>query len=151
MRMLTVSIVIAPLVLIGALPAAAGQSTPALGSGAPVLLAAGNDTPADRDTYTQQARKEMQEWQRKLHDFSEKAEAKGKEAANAAENDLNKAWTKAEAASSKLQTLGAEKLGERQNLFRGGIPRTGGRLAQDPTPGQVSGSAAERTQRLVQG
>jgi len=37
----------------------------------------------------------MQEWQRKLHDFSEKAEAKGKEAANAAENDLNKAWTKA--------------------------------------------------------
>ena len=54
MRMLTVSIVIGPLVLIGALPAAAGQSTLALGSGAPVLLAAGNDTRADRDTYTQQ-------------------------------------------------------------------------------------------------
>ena len=53
MRMLTVSIVIGPLVLIGALPAA-GQSTLALGSGAPVLLAAGNDTRADRDTYTQQ-------------------------------------------------------------------------------------------------
>ena len=34
MRMLTVSIVIGPLVLIGALPAA-GQSTLALGSGAP--------------------------------------------------------------------------------------------------------------------
>ena len=38
----------------------------------------------------------MQKWQRKLHDFSEKAEAAGKEAGNAAENDLNKAWTKAE-------------------------------------------------------
>jgi hypothetical protein len=109
MRMLTASIVIGPLMLIGALPAAAGQSTLALGSGAPVRLAAGsNDTPVDRDTYTQQARDKMQEWQRKLHDFSEKAEAKGKEAGNAAENDLNKAWTKAEAASSKLQTVGAE-------------------------------------------
>ena len=50
----------------------------------------------------------MQEWQRKLHDFSEKAAAKGKEAGNAAENDLNKAWTKADAASRKLQTVGAE-------------------------------------------
>jgi hypothetical protein len=108
MRMLTVSIVIGPLVLIGALSAAAGQSTLALGSGGPVQLAAGNDTPADRDTYTQQVRDKMQEWQRKLHDFSEKAEAKGKEAGDAAENDLNKAWTKAEAASGKLQTVGAE-------------------------------------------
>jgi hypothetical protein len=108
MRMLTVSIVIGPLVLIGTLPAAAGQSTVALGSGAPVLFVAGNDAPADRDTYTQQARDKMQEWRRKLHDFSEKAEAKGKEAGNAAGNDLNKAWTKAEAASSKLQTVGAE-------------------------------------------
>jgi hypothetical protein len=106
--MLTVSMVIGPLMLIGALPAAVGQSTLALGSGAPLLLAAGNDTPADRDTYTQQARDKMQEWRRKLHDFSEKAEAKGKEAGNAAENDLNKAWTKAEAASGKLQTVGAE-------------------------------------------
>jgi hypothetical protein len=62
MRMLTASIVIGPLMLIGALPAAAGQSTLALGSGAPVRLAAGsNDTPADRDTYTQQARDETAE------------------------------------------------------------------------------------------
>ena len=107
MRMLTVSIVIGPLMLIGALPAA-GQSTLVLGSGAPVQLAAGADSAADRDTYTQQARDEMREWQRKLHDFSEKAETKGKEAGNAAENDLKKAWTQAEAASRKLQTVGAE-------------------------------------------
>lgn len=107
MRMLTVSIVIGPLVLIGALPAA-GQSTLALGSGAPVQLAAGGDSTADRDTYTQRARDEMQEWQRKLHDFSEIAAAKGKEAGNAAENDLNKTWAKADAASRKLQTVGAE-------------------------------------------
>ncbi len=42
--------------LIGALPAAAGQSTRALGSGAPVRVAAGGDTTADRDTYTQKAK-----------------------------------------------------------------------------------------------
>ena len=108
MRILNASIVIGPLMLIGALPAAAGQSTPALGSGAPVRVAAGGDTTADRDTYTQKAKDEMQEWQQKLHDFSEKAEAKGKEAGNAAEVDLNKAWTKAEAASRKLQTVGAD-------------------------------------------
>jgi hypothetical protein len=94
--------------LIGALPATAGQSPLAPGSGAPVRLAADGDSTADRDTYTQKARDQMQEWQRKLHDFREKAEAEGKEVGTAAENDLNKAWTKAEAASRKLQTVGAE-------------------------------------------
>ena len=108
MRILSAAMVIGPLVLIGALHAAAGQSTLALGSGAPIQLAAGGDSTADRDTYTQKARDEMQEWQRKLHDFSEKVVAKGKEAGNATENDLHEAWTKAEAASRQLQTVGAE-------------------------------------------
>ena len=117
MRILTASIVIGPLVLLGALPAAAGQSTLALGSGIPIRLAAGGDSTADRDTYTQKARDEMQEWQRKLHDFSEKAAAKGKEAGNAAENDLNEAWTKAEAASRQLQTVGAESWESAKSSF----------------------------------
>ena len=107
MRMLTVSIVIGPLMLIGALPAA-GQSTLALGSGAPVQLAAGADSAADRDTYTQMALDEIQKWQGKLHNFSEKAAAKRKQLDSAAENDLNKAWAKVKAASSRLQTVGAE-------------------------------------------
>ena len=108
MRILSAAMVIGPLVLIGALHATAGQSTLALGSGAPIQLAAGGDSTADRDTYTQKARDEMQEWQRKLHDLSEKVVAKGKEAGNATENDLHEAWTKAEAASRQLQTVGAE-------------------------------------------
>ena len=70
MRMLTVSIVIGPLVLIGALPAARSVDFRAR-LGRPVQLAAVGDSTADRDTYTQRARDEMQEWQRKLHDFSE--------------------------------------------------------------------------------
>jgi hypothetical protein len=71
-------------------------------------LAANANATVDRDTYLQRARDEMQEWRRKLHDFSAKAEANGKEAGNAAETDLNKAWTKTEAASRRLQTVGAE-------------------------------------------
>jgi hypothetical protein len=108
MRILIVSVVIGPLMLIGALPGAAGQSTVALDTEAPVRLAAGDDSTADRDTYAQRAQHEMQEWQQKLHDSGEKAETDAKTAGNAAENDLNKAWTKAEAASRKLQAVGAE-------------------------------------------
>ena len=107
-RMLTASIIIGPLVLIGALPAAADQPPVALGSGAPVQLAAAGDASADRDTYIHQAQDEMQEWQRKLHDFSATAEAKGKEAGTAAETHLNDAWAKAEDASRQLQTVSAE-------------------------------------------
>ena len=52
MRLLIAAIV-GPLVLIGALPQAAGQSSP---SGTQVQAAAGSNAPADRDTYTQKAR-----------------------------------------------------------------------------------------------
>jgi hypothetical protein len=107
MKILNASIIIGALLLIGGLPAA-GQSTLAPGSGAPVRLAGGGDATADRQTYAQQARADIQEWQRKLQDFGEKAEAKGKEAGQAAATDLNKAWTRAEAASGRLQTAGAE-------------------------------------------
>jgi hypothetical protein len=105
MRILTASIVIGPLMLVGGLSAAAG---PSIAADAPVRLAAGSDSTTDRDTYAQRARAEMQEWQRKLHDFDETAEAKGRKAGNAAENDLHVAWTKVEAAGHKLQTASAE-------------------------------------------
>jgi hypothetical protein len=53
--------------LTGALPVAAGHS---IFSNAPIQLAASSDPTADRDTYAQKARDEMQEWRRKLQDFS---------------------------------------------------------------------------------
>ena len=108
MRMTAASIVIASLMLIGALPAAAGQSDPAPVASTPAGLAAAGDTTTDRASYTQKAREDMQEWQRKLHDFSVRAEANGKEAGSAADTDLTKAWTRTEAASRRLQTVGAE-------------------------------------------
>jgi hypothetical protein len=108
MRIFTGSIIIGSFLLIGALPAAADQSTLVLGSSSPIRLAASGDPTGDRDTYTQKARDEMQEWRRKLDNFSKKAEAKGREASNAADNDLNKAWAKTKAASRKLQTTGTQ-------------------------------------------
>jgi hypothetical protein len=50
----------------------------------------------------------MHEWQQKPHDFSEKAKAKGREEGKAAENELNAAWTKAEAEQHKLEIASAE-------------------------------------------
>lgn len=107
MRMFITSIVIGPLMLTGALPAA-GQSAVAPVSSAPLRLAAGSEPAAERDAYIQKARDQMQEWQRKLHDLGDTAAAKGKEAGTAAEDDLNKAWTKAEAEADRLQTASAE-------------------------------------------
>lgn len=107
MSILAVAFVVGPLMLIGQLPAAAGQSALAPGSSAPVRLAAGDST-ADRDTYARKAQAEMREWQQKLHDFGESAEGKGKAAGDAAGKDVHAAWTKAERASHKLRTVGAE-------------------------------------------
>jgi hypothetical protein len=107
MKILTASIVVGSLAL-GAMQAAAGPSTVALRSGAAAQLAVAGDPAGDRDSYTQKARDDMQEWQRKLHDFGDKTEAKGKEVGNAANDDLNRAWSKAKEASDKLQTMGAD-------------------------------------------
>ena len=108
MRIFTASIVIGAFMLIGALPAAADQSTPLHSSTAPVRLAATDASSGARETYIQKARDEMLEWQHKLVSFNEKVEAKGKEATTAAEKDLHKAWAKADTAAHELETAGAE-------------------------------------------
>ncbi len=108
MKSLAASIVIGPLMLLGVPPAVAGQSSLAFGAGASVQVAAGEASAADKDTYMRKVKAELQEWQRKLHDLGEKAEAEGTEARNTAENDLDRAWTRAEAESRKLLTVGAE-------------------------------------------
>ena len=105
MRSFYAAIAIGPLVLAGALAPAAGQPP---SSNIPVQLAAGTNSTVDRDSYARKAEDEVREWLRKLHDFNETAEAKGKEADRAAANDLSKARTKTEAALRQLQTAGGE-------------------------------------------
>jgi hypothetical protein len=65
------------------------------------------DWNAEREAYVQKARDDVQEWQRKLHDFSEKTRTKTSEANITAKNDFNTAWTEAEDAFHKLETVGA--------------------------------------------
>jgi len=101
MKFLTVAIVIGPLMLIGALQARA------LDANAPVRLTATDDT-TDRDTYAQRARDDMQEWQRKLQDFTKESASEGTAAETTAEHDLNVLRIEAEAASRKLQTVSAD-------------------------------------------
>jgi hypothetical protein len=108
MRILAAAIVFTPLMLIGALPALAGQPVSLSPSNAPVRLAADTASTTDHDTYMQRAKDELQEWQRKLHDFSEQAKAKGQTASNSTGNELNEAWDKTEAASHRLQTASAD-------------------------------------------
>jgi hypothetical protein len=105
MKFLVASAVIGPLMLMGALPAAAGRS---MTYGAPIQLAAAGDSSLDRDTYEKRARDDVQEWRQKLSKFSEKAKVKGQEEGTAVESDLNKAWAKTEAEAQKLQTATTE-------------------------------------------
>ena len=107
MKMLAAAIVIGPVLLTGALPAA-GQSTIRPGSGASVPTPAGVDAAADRNTYKQKARDEMQEWQRKPHDFETKAAVNGSKVGDAAKMDLNEAWARTKAASRQLETASVE-------------------------------------------
>jgi hypothetical protein len=110
MSFLTASVIFGPLMLISTLPATAAPSTLVHGSSEAFQLAAGGgwtaDVKTERDTYTQKALGDIHEWKRKLNDFSKTADAKGKEAGNASENELKQAWTKADAASRKLQVAG---------------------------------------------
>jgi hypothetical protein len=99
MRIIIASIVIAPLMLSGALREAAAQSTPS---------SASTQAAADRDTYAQQTRDSMQQWQQKLQTFGETAKAKGQEAGSAAQSDLNKAWADAQVQAHKVETASAE-------------------------------------------
>jgi len=116
MKILNASLVFGPILLIGALPVSAG---PAIHSDTNIQLAAGSTSTDDRGSYVQRAQSEMQEWKKKVHDFSEKAEAKGKQAGNTAEEDLNKAWAKTEAASHRLQEAGADGWDSAKSAFEG--------------------------------
>lgn len=102
MRLFSASITAASLILMAALPAAA-QSARLLNSNASV-----HDSASDRNTYTQRARSEMQEWRRKLDEFGDSAHVKAKEANKVAVDDLNKAWTRTEDASRRLENAGAD-------------------------------------------
>jgi hypothetical protein len=119
MRILPASTVVGSLLLIGligTLPAA-GQSIQPTQPTASRRVAAVADWKAERDTYVQKARDEVQEWQRKLHDLREKTRTKNSEASITAQNDFKTAWTEVQDAFHKLETVGAEDWGSAKVSF----------------------------------
>jgi Spy/CpxP family protein refolding chaperone len=109
MRMLPNAVILGVLLLIGVIGTlpAAGQSIRPTQPVASFRVAAVADWKAERDIYVQKARDEVQAWQQKLHDLREKTRIKNSEANITARKNLNTAWTEAEDASHKLETVGA--------------------------------------------
>jgi uncharacterized membrane protein len=101
-KILVRSIVVASFALVGALPAAAGLA-PSAPSPAVQMAEAGPAT-ADRASYAQKARADVQEWRVKLDRFGESAKTDSRAAWKTASEDLNTAWIKAKDASARLET-----------------------------------------------
>ena len=110
MRILSTSTVVGSVLLIGligTLPAAS-QSVQPTQPTVSQKVAAVADWKAERDAYVQKARDEVQAWQRKLHDLREKARTQNSEENITAQNNLNAAWTEADDAFHRLETVGTE-------------------------------------------
>jgi hypothetical protein len=104
MKTLNVSLVLAGLIPLGALPAAA-QSPPAA---VPSEAATGGDPSAGHDTYLQTARATLQTWHQELDAFDTKVAAEGSVDGRAAADRLNLAWARTKDEAGKLQTAGAQ-------------------------------------------
>jgi hypothetical protein len=85
MRFFTTALVVMPLLLTAAGPAAADE---------------------DRGTYVDKAQTQVEQWHRKLRHVGQHVDAKGQQAGDAAERDLHVAWVKTKTASHKLKTVG---------------------------------------------
>jgi hypothetical protein len=110
MRILSTSTVVGSVLLIGligTLPAASQSVQPTQPTVSQKVDAVA-DWKAERDAYVQKARDEVQAWQRKLHDLREKARTRNSEENITAQNNLNAAWTKADDAFHRLETVGTE-------------------------------------------
>jgi hypothetical protein len=102
MRILINSLVIGALTLAGALPAAA-QSKPASDKSTTVGIATTRNSADERVSYTQKAQDEMRIWQQKLNDFGTTMKAKATEAHTKGAKNLDDAWARTKAASSRLE------------------------------------------------
>lgn len=104
MRILTMSIVIGPLMLIGVPPVAGQSKSP----DPQIQLTANGNSTADKDSYTRNARDEMRAWRQKLRGLGETVKVKGHEAGAVADSELNAAWIKTRSEEHKLNLATAE-------------------------------------------
>ncbi len=99
-RLAATSLIAGPIILVGALPAAADPM---------IQVAANSDTSADRGSFTQAAQDDLHQWQQRVHDFDVSAEATGKADTIATEHALNAAWDRVQVEAGKLQTASKDE------------------------------------------
>jgi len=116
MKILNGLAAIGTLLLITALPVA-GQTISQRAPGAPTQLTAAGEFSAKKDEYVQRSRNEMREWQRKMQNFSRKADAKAHEAGAAGMSRLREAWAKTQAESRVLESTSADGWQSAKNSF----------------------------------
>jgi antitoxin component HigA of HigAB toxin-antitoxin module len=103
MKNLIRSLLVAPIALWIAAPANADLAPSAPRPAAEVQVAEASTSPAEHKTYAQQARDGLDVWRGKLNDFGASAKADAKGTRQAATEDLNKAWVKANEALARLE------------------------------------------------
>lgn len=94
-RLAATSLIAGPILLVGALSAAADPLT---------QVAADSDSSADRGSFTQAAEDDLHRWRQRVHDFDVSAEATGKADTIATEHALDAAWDRVQIEAGKLQT-----------------------------------------------
>ena len=95
----------------------ANQAPQRMPQAAGIQLADDSDFGAKKDDYLHRAGDEMREWQQKLHDFGEKAEASGHAAKTKAKADLQLAWNETQEKWNGLQGAGADGWDRAKHAF----------------------------------
>lgn len=104
MKMLIAPLAAGSLLVFGTLPALA--AAPAVHDR--IQVADTSDFAAKKDEYVKKSNDDMQIWQKRVHDFGEKAKSDGQKAGDAAKVQLDRAWRDTKAASVKLQEAGED-------------------------------------------
>ncbi len=113
MRTLAASVVAGLVILSGPLTASGQPAPPATRT----QVAAESNATGDKDTYLQNARLRVRDWDIKLHDFATDANARAHEAGSEARADLNLAWTKVGEEEHKLSVAASEDWDSARNSF----------------------------------
>src|SRR5579862_8290533 len=111
MKFLVARMLVGPFLLMSAPAFAAGQPP------ASVQTAATGESARDRDSYVQKVQADIQEWRQKIEAFDKKAGAKAQTANETAKQDLHTAWTRTEAESHKLSSVGADAWEDAKRSF----------------------------------
>jgi uncharacterized membrane protein len=117
-KIVVYAIVIATFAGTGGWPALASLAPAFPSPAVQVELAEADSASADRDSYAQKARAEVQEWRDEIDRFGERAKVRSAQAWKTASEDLNATWIKTREASDKLQKAGEAGWSSARDSYR---------------------------------